>query len=126
MQGSYQTFPALTLKEVIMKVAVTAKGAGLGAWIDDDFVHCKQIVVVDENNRFEAWSNPFKDDPSHEAAIQLAKWIVDEGIKLLITNEISPQSREVLENADVVVYQAKEGAVLTLVEKARNGMVKNE
>jgi len=68
----------------------------------------------------------FKDDPSHEAAIQLAKWIVDEGIKLLITNEISPQSREVLENADVVVYQAKEGAVLTLVEKARNGMVKNE
>lgn len=109
-----------------MKIAVTAKGAGLGAWIDDDFLHCKQIVLVDENNRFEAWSNPFKEDSSQTAAIQLANWIVDEGIKLLITKEIPPQCREIFENAGVVIYQVKEGAVLSLVEQARNGLLKTE
>lgn len=38
-----------------MKVAVTAKGAGLGAWLDPVFETCLQIVIVDDRDRFEAW-----------------------------------------------------------------------
>ena len=31
-----------------MKIAVSSKGAGLGAWIHPDFLTCNFIVVVDE------------------------------------------------------------------------------
>ncbi|MGB9586286.1 MAG: NifB/NifX family molybdenum-iron cluster-binding protein, partial [Anaerolineales bacterium] len=91
---------------------------------DEDLLHCKQIVVVDENDRFEAWSNPFKEDTSATAEVQLAHWIVDQGIQVLITNLISPESRAILENASVKIYQAKEGAVLSLVEQVRGEMQK--
>lgn len=102
-----------------MKIAVTAKGAGLGAWLDPNFESCLEIVIVDDRDRFEAWANPYRlANPNHNLA--LATKLVAEKIDLLVTGSIAPQSLEKLGEAGIKVYYAERGAILELVEAARN------
>jgi predicted Fe-Mo cluster-binding NifX family protein len=101
-----------------MKIAVTAKGAGLGAWLDPNFETCLQIVIVDDRDRFDAWLNPYreasaKDDPA------LAIKLTEEKIDILVTGSISPQSLEKLGEAGIKVFCAERGSILELVEAAR-------
>lgn len=97
-----------------MKIAVTAKGAGLGAWLDPDFVHCRQIVIVDEKDRFEAWTNPGTDD--EQALIQV---LVQHAVGVFITGPVSPATQASLAQAGITVEQVQQGTVLDLVEQAR-------
>ena len=102
-----------------MKIAVTAKGAGLGAWLDPNFETCLQVVIVDDRDRFEAWMNPH-----HEAStkdnLALATKLSEEEVDILVTGSISPQSLKKLGDAGVEVFYAEQGSILELVEAARN------
>lgn len=102
-----------------MRIAVTAKGAGLGAWLDPNFETCLQIVIVDNRDRFEAWMNPY-----HEANtknnLSLAIKLIEEEIDILVTGSISSQSLKKLNEAGIEVLFAERGSILELVEAARN------
>lgn len=103
-----------------MKIAVTAKGAGLGAWLDPDFSNCLQIVIVDDRDRFEAWANPFRgNEPSDGSA--LAEKLIQEKVGVLITGNIPAAALDHFQKASISVYSAPNGAILELVEAARNG-----
>ena len=102
-----------------MKIAVTAKGAGLGAWLDPDFESCLQIVIVDDRDRFEAWMNPYR-DASTKDSLALAIKLAEEKVDMLVTGSISPQSLEKLGEAGIEVFCAERGSILELVEAARN------
>lgn len=103
-----------------MKIALTAKGAGLGAWLDPNFADCLQIVIVDDRDRFEAWENPFRGKEPNDGT-DLAARLIQEQVGTLITGVISAQALENLHEAGVVVYQVKHGSILELVEAARDG-----
>lgn len=100
-----------------MKIAVTAKGAGLGAWLDPVFETCLQIVIVDDRDRFEAWVNPYREMNTTDS---LARKLVEEKIDILVTGSISPQALNLLSEAGVEVMLAEHGSILELVEAARN------
>lgn len=102
-----------------MRIAVTAKGAGLGAWLDPDFQTCLQIVIVDERDRFEAWMNPYR-EASPKDGLDLATRLVDEKVDALVTGSISPLAREMLGTANVAVFTAEQGSILELVEAVRD------
>jgi predicted Fe-Mo cluster-binding NifX family protein len=102
-----------------MKIAVTAKGAGLGAWMDSEFETCMQIVMVDDRNRFEAIENPFR-DPGFTDPLTLANILIAENVDALITGTLSPEALKKLRSAGIVVYRAEAGAILDLVEAVRN------
>lgn len=102
-----------------MKIAVTAKGAGLGAWLDPVFETCLQIVIVDDRDRFEAWMNPYREGNPGEH-LSLAAKLVEEKIDTLVTGSISPQSLQKLSQSGVEVAYADSGSILELVEAARN------
>lgn len=102
-----------------MKIAVTARGAGLGAWLDESFAHCMQIVVVDEKDRFEAWDNPYREEQEEIAADKLANWFIQADIPVLITKAIPQKERRKIEQNGIRVVIAENGAVLDLVEKVR-------
>jgi len=103
-----------------MRIAVTAKGAGLGAWLDPTFADCLQIVIVDDRDRFEAWANPFRGKEPNDG-FDLAAKLIQEQVGMLITNAISTKAFVYLQKAGLVVYQAERGSILDLVEAAREG-----
>ncbi len=61
-----------------MNIVVMAKGAGLGAWVDDDFAHAHQIVYVPARGGFDALGNPFLPDSSEieEVSEALAEFVI--------------------------------------------------
>jgi len=102
-----------------MKIAVTSRGAGLGAWLDETFAHCLQIVIVDDSDRFQAWENPFRNQPEVEAAENLARRLIEDGVQVVVTRQIPDHVQALLAEAGIRVHQADQGAVLSLVEQAR-------
>ena len=101
-----------------MKIAVTAKGAGLGAWLDPVFETCLQIVIVDDRDRFEAWMNPFRETESDDG-LALAAKLAEEKVNILVTRSISSLAKERLAVAGIDVISAERGSILELVEAAR-------
>lgn len=102
-----------------MKIALTVKGAGLGAWLDDDFLHCSQVMVVDEKNHFDAWVNPHK-SITDELSTLLAEEILKGNVDILITNQIPQTSLEHLAEKGARVVSKSVGTVFDLLEEARN------
>jgi predicted Fe-Mo cluster-binding NifX family protein len=113
-------FHSILFGKGIMKIAVTAKGAGLGAWLDPNFADCPQIVIVDDRDRFEAWANPFRGKEPNDGTALAAK-LIQEQVAILITGIIPAQALDNLQKAGITVYQAEKGAILELVEAARDG-----
>lgn len=101
-----------------MRIAVTAKGAGLGAWLDPVFETCLQIVVVNDHDRFEAWMNPYHDIYATDS-LALARKLIEENVGMLITGSISPQASSLLREKGIEVLLAEHGSILELVEAAR-------
>ncbi len=102
-----------------MKIAVTAKGAGLGAWLAPVFEDCLQIVIVDERNRFDAWMNPYREVSAMDS-LALARKLAEEKVDVLVTGSISPQALILLKEAGIEVLLAERGSILELVEAVRN------
>ncbi len=102
-----------------MKIAVTSKGAGLGAWLDPNFESCLQIMIVDDKDRFEAWSNPCREVSAEDKAA-LATRLCEEKVDIVVTGSISTASLKRLGEAGIEVLCAEQGSILTLVEAARN------
>jgi predicted Fe-Mo cluster-binding NifX family protein len=103
-----------------MSIVVMARGAGLGAWVDEDFAHCRQVVVVAEGGGFRAWENPFR---TEDRGADLAQRILAEVREItgVVTANIDPDSLRPFSDREVPVYLAGKGAVLELVEAVEQG-----
>jgi predicted Fe-Mo cluster-binding NifX family protein len=102
-----------------MKIVVTAKGAGLGAWVDDTFAGCRQVVTFYEGGRFEAISNPYADK---EDGIELAKFIVDSiQPDRIVTSSMKAEALKVFTEHGIRIDFAQKGSVMELAEAAANG-----
>lgn len=97
-----------------MSIIVTARGAGMGAWIDDDFSHARQIVVVEEGS-FQSWENPFREQGD---GVALARQMLEEvaDIEAVVTARIDDEAMNVFRGRRVPVFLANQGAVLELVD----------
>lgn len=104
-----------------MRIGVTAKGAGLGAWLDPDFGRCQQIVIVDEEGDFEAFPNPARDLPGGQG-MAVAKHLTALGIDAVVTGVLNPQAYRRLLEAGISIFLLEgEGSVLEAVEAVRSG-----
>lgn len=101
-----------------MKIALTVKGAGLGAWLDDDFAHCGFVIMVDDDHRFDSWKKP-----AAEMADQPPQAVMDHVLRekpdVLITGKISKNQKDTLIVQGIRVMDNREGFVLELLEEAR-------
>lgn len=100
-----------------MKIALTVKGAGLGAWLDD-FAQCGFVMVVDDDNRFESWKNPSAAMEGQSTQI-LIDSILQAKPDVLVTGKISDTQKESLTTQHIKVMEDQKGFVLELLEKAR-------
>ena len=101
-----------------MKIALTVKGVGLGAWLDDDFAHCGFVMIVDDDNQFDAWKNPtpaVEGESNHE----LAEIILQVKPDILITGKISAAEKAAFITQGIQVFDNQTGFVLEQLEAAR-------
>ena len=103
-----------------MRIAITSRGAGLGARLDPHFGKCKQILIVDDEDRFDAWENPASDESGGQG-ILLAGRLAETSCDGLITGVINPQAYDLLREGGIDVYLADKGSILDLVELVRDG-----
>lgn len=101
-----------------MKIALTVKGVGLGAWLDDDFTHCGFVMIVDDDNRFDSWKNPTPgvEEESNQA---LAEIILQAKPDTLMTGKIPAAEKAALISQGIQVVDNQTGFVLELLEAAR-------
>ncbi len=106
-----------------MKIAITAKGAGLGAWLDPVFEESRQLVLVDEQGRFGSWAadEAASGDPHGVARVG---WLIAMGAGALVTGRLTEETRDRLAAAGIMVLSAEGGSVLDLVEAAQHNLLK--
>jgi len=101
-----------------MNIVLTAKGPGLGAWLDPDFGRCGHLMLVDDENCFDAWPNPRRGTAD---AAALARDLVARQVDAVVTGVISPDAYAILAEAGIPVYLVEVDAILTLAEAVREG-----
>lgn len=97
-----------------MKIGVSSKGEGLGAWIEPDFSKCGFLIIVDDNSRFTSIKNK-----GH--LIDLINKAIEEGIQAFVTGSIDKHVLEQLRRKNVSVYLVQYGSILDLVEQINDG-----
>ncbi len=107
-----------------MKIAVTAKGAGLGAWLDPNFEESRQLVLVSDEGRFESWAADEAPGGDPKGSARVA-WLTRVGAGALVTGTLSTKTRDRLAAAGIMVLSAGSGSVLELVEAAQQGRLKH-
>src|SRR4030042_2336416 len=85
------------------KICVTAKGPNLAAEIDPNFGRAAYFLIVDPNTlAFESFANP-PSQASHGAGIQSAQFVAGQGISAILTGQVGPNARQVLDSAGIRV-----------------------
>jgi len=103
-----------------MKVAISSKGAGLGAWMEPVLGQCGFLVVVNEDRDFFAIENSNREAADFNE-LALVKEAVARGIDALIAGSLAESTRIYLQENGVKIYQAQQGSVLELVELLVDG-----
>jgi predicted Fe-Mo cluster-binding NifX family protein len=87
----------------VQKICITARGDTLQAEIDPNFGRAAFLLIIDpETSAFEAVENSAVRQ-AHGAGIQSAQLIVNKGVSLLITGQVGPNARQVLDSAGIQI-----------------------
>lgn len=97
-----------------MKIAVSSKGAGLGAWIEPNLSACGFLMIVDDHLKFSAIENKGN-------ATDMINQAIGEGIEALISGTIEDEIIENLKSKGIKIFSAQKGSILELVEQVNDG-----
>jgi predicted Fe-Mo cluster-binding NifX family protein len=101
-----------------MKIALTVKGVGLGAWLDDHYAQCGFVLLVDDDNQFESWKNPIANTEG-QSPQELTTLIIEVKPDVLVTGKITEPQKETLTSEGIRVMDNCQGFVLELLDQAR-------
>jgi predicted Fe-Mo cluster-binding NifX family protein len=107
-----------------MKIAVTSKGKDMSAEVDSRFGRCSYFVIVDvdtEDYRAVENQNAFV---SGGAGVGSAQFIVEQGVKAVVTGHVGPKALKTLEAAGVEVYTGASGTIKNALEQYKSGKLK--
>ena len=98
-----------------MKIAISARTAGLEAEVDRHFGRAPWFVFYDcEPEKAESVENG-RCGGRHGAGVATAQMVVDRGADVVLTGDCGPKARDVLDAAEVKVVADMEGTVAKAV-----------
>jgi predicted Fe-Mo cluster-binding NifX family protein len=93
------------------KVCVSAKGSDLDAEVDPNFGRAAFFLVVDpETLEYVSFANPHA-QAAHGAGIQSAQFVAGQSVSAVLTGQVGPNARQVLDQAGVRVIGVTGGSV---------------
>lgn len=107
-----------------MKICVSSTGENLEADVDPRFGRCQFFLVIDTDTmNFDSISNESV-MASGGAGIQAAQTVAKTGADVVITGNIGPNAFQTLQAAGIKVITGVNGYVKDIVEKFKNGELK--
>jgi len=105
-----------------MKIAVTAKGNGLSAEVDERFGRAACFVLYDtETKAASTIDNGQSVNAASGAGIQAAETVARAGIQCLITGHCGPKAFRTLSSAGIRVYNGATGTVADAIAAFEQG-----
>jgi predicted Fe-Mo cluster-binding NifX family protein len=93
------------------KICVTAKGPDLEAEVDPNFGRAAYFLIVDPKTlEFNSFDNP-RSRAGHGAGIQSAQFVAGQGVSAVLTGQVGPNARQVLDSAGIRVISAEKCTV---------------
>ena len=96
-----------------------AKGAGLGAWVDEDFAHARQIVLVKASGGFEAKENPFAQGTPDSAALAQFVLRTFPVANVIVAGAFDDAAELFFAQHSIRTISTTKGSVMELSEQAR-------
>jgi len=85
------------------KICATAKGPDLEAEVDPNFGRAAYFLIVDPDTLdFKSFDNPYS-QAGHGAGIQSAQFIAGQSVSAVLTGQVGPNARQVLDSAGIRV-----------------------
>ncbi|MFZ2055138.1 MAG: NifB/NifX family molybdenum-iron cluster-binding protein [Candidatus Aminicenantales bacterium] len=92
-------------------ICVTAKGPDLEAEVDPNFGRAAYFLIVDPSTlEFKSFDNPHS-QAGHGAGIQSAQFVAGQGISAVLTGQVGPNARQVLDSAGIRVVAVERCSV---------------
>jgi predicted Fe-Mo cluster-binding NifX family protein len=107
-----------------MKIAISSSGDNLDSMLDPRFGRCQYFMFVDpESMEFDSVPNESQ-NAMGGAGIQAAQNVANNKAEVLLTGNIGPNAFETLNAAGVKVYTGLAGTIKDVVERFKNGDLK--
>ncbi len=104
---------------ILGKICVTTKGPDLEAEIDPNFGRAAYFLIVDPMTlEFKSIENPSA-RAGHGAGIQSAQFVADQMVSAVLTGQVGPNARRVLESAGVRVISVEKSSVREAISELR-------
>jgi predicted Fe-Mo cluster-binding NifX family protein len=101
------------------KICITSKGPDLDAEVEDVFGRASYFLFVEpETMEFEVYKNPAVEE-AHGAGIQSAQLMAEKGVTAVLTSQIGPNARRVLESAGIRIILVSGGTVQEAINSLR-------
>ena len=106
-----------------MQVIVSSTGETMDSAVSTIFGRCAFFVLVDTDTMLaQAFPNEAQ-SASGGAGIQAAQFVVGKAVQAVITGNVGPNAMEVLQAAEVAVYQIASGTVEAAVSALKQGQL---
>lgn len=104
-----------------MKIAIPSQGATLTAPVSLRFSRCAFFLFVEtDSGQTEALPNPAL-NLLEDAGIQAARFVVEHGVEAVVTVMIGQYAQQVLQEANVTIYEPKLPSGQQVVESLQLG-----
>ena len=110
-----------------MKIVISASGATLSSPVDPRFGRCPYYLFVDTETdpiKVQAQQNTSAASGSG-AGIQAAQYVVQAGAQAVITGNVGPNAYQVLQAANIPLYQVQGMTVQAAVDAFKSGELGN-
>jgi predicted Fe-Mo cluster-binding NifX family protein len=112
-------------RRMYMHIAITSQGPDLTSQVDPRFGRARYLIVIDtETEESTALDNSRNLNAAQGAGIQTAKNVVNEGVDAVLTGQVGPKAREVLEAAQVDVFLGASGTVEDALGELKSGQLR--
>lgn len=111
-----------------MKICLSAANKDENGMLNQTFGRCNYFFIFDtENDSYEFYENPGITS-NHGAGIAASNFVVEKGVKKIITGNLGPNAINILLDNEIECYKGEEKSLMENIKELKNGkltMLKN-
>lgn len=118
--------PATVLSQtesITGKICFTSSGTDLDAELDPKFGRARYFLIFDtEKSELDVIENPNR-EAIQGAGIQTAQLILNKDVSTIVTGQVGPNARSIIESANVQLIEGVTGTIADILERLKTGEI---